>query len=166
VALRDRGVPFRLAVAGSGATVPSEEFTSAKAALADRVVQWGRLEDRADYAALLWAADVVVSTAIHEFFGVSILEAIYCGCRPVLPRRLSYPELIPAEAHGDVLYGEDGLVDALTRALAAPNAWPEDWQRTWAARFDWGSLKTRYDDVIDDCAKRRGSGRGSEHDER
>jgi glycosyltransferase involved in cell wall biosynthesis len=152
--LRERGTPFRLAVVGSGAAAPSGEFVAAKEALADRVVQWGRLEDRADYAALLWAADVVVSTAIHEFFGMSVLEAIYCGCRPVLPRRLSYPELIPAEAHGDVLYGEGGLVDALARALAAPHAWSEDWQRTWAARFDWGSLKTRYDDVIRECAAR------------
>jgi glycosyltransferase involved in cell wall biosynthesis len=85
---------------------------------------------------------------------MSVLEAIYCGCRPVLPRRLSYPELIPAEAHGDVLYGEGGLVEGLTRALAAPHAWSEDWQRTWAARYDWGSLKTRYDDVIRECAAR------------
>jgi glycosyltransferase involved in cell wall biosynthesis len=152
--LRDQGVAFRLAVAGSGATVPSEDFVRAKAALADRVVHWGRLEDRADYAALLWAGDVVASTAIHEFFGVAVLEAIYCGCRPVLPRRLSYPELIPAEAHGEVLYGEGELVGALTRALEAPRAWSEDWQRTWVARFDWGSLKSRFDDVIRQCAAR------------
>ena len=151
-ALRDRGVPFRLAVAGSGATVPSEEFVRAKAALADRVVHWGRVEDRAEYAALLWAGDIVVSTAIHEFFGVAVLEAVYCGCRPVLPRRLSYPELIPAEAHGEVLYGEGDLMSALIRALAVPRAWSEDWQRTWVARFDWGSLKTRYDDLIQQCA--------------
>jgi glycosyltransferase involved in cell wall biosynthesis len=152
--LKDRGTAFRLAVAGSGATVESEDFMRARDALAGRVVQWGRLDDSADYAALLWAADVVVSTAIHEFFGVAVLEAVYCGCRPVLPRRLSYPELIPAEAHGEVLYGEGGLVDAVARALEAPRAWSQDWQRTWVARFDWGSLKTRYDDVIRRCAAR------------
>jgi glycosyltransferase involved in cell wall biosynthesis len=152
--LRNRGVAFRLAVAGSGAAMPSEGFVRAKAALAERVVHWGRVEDRAEYAALLWAADVVPSAAIHEFFGVAVIEAIYCGCRPVLPHRLSYPELIPAAAHGEVLYGEDDLVDALTRALAAPRAWSQDWQRTWVARFDWGSLKTRYDDSIQQCAMR------------
>jgi glycosyltransferase involved in cell wall biosynthesis len=156
-ALRGRGVAFRLAVAGSGATVPSEDFVRARVALADRVVHWGRLEDYSEYARLLWAGDVVASTAIHEFFGVAVLEAVYCGCRPVLPRRLSYSELIPAEAHGEVLYGEDELVGALTRALAAPRAWSQDWQRTWVARFDWGSLKTRYDDMIQQCVMEHGS---------
>jgi glycosyltransferase involved in cell wall biosynthesis len=151
-ALKDSGAAFRVALAGSGATMPPAEFSRARTALGDRVVHWGRLESRSDYAALLWAADVVASTAIHEFFGVSVLEAIYCGCRPVLPRRLSYPELIPREAHADVLYEEAGFVEALSRALARPREWPVDWQRTWAARFDWGSLKTRYDETIWECA--------------
>ena len=155
--LRERGAPFRLAVAGSGAAVPSAEFVRARSALADRVVQWGRIAGRSDYAALLWAADVVVSTAIHEFLGVAVLEALYCGCRPVLPDRLSYPELVPEEAHGEVLYGEGELVSALTRALAEPHAWSEDWQRTWAARFDWGSLKTRYDETFRECATEPGA---------
>jgi hypothetical protein len=82
---------------------------------------------------------------------VAVLEGVYCGCRPVLPHRLSYPELIPAEAHDEVLYGKADLVGALTRALAAPRAWSEDWQRTWAARFDWGSLRSRYDGIICRC---------------
>ena len=150
--LRDGGVAFRLAVAGSGAAVPSDEFVRARSVLADRVVHWGKIEKRSDYAALLWAGDVVVSTAIHEFFGSAVVEAVYCGCRPVLPDRLSYPELIPREAHGEVLYGEGDLVSTLTRVLAHPHQWSEDWQRTWTARFDWGSLKTRYDETIWECA--------------
>jgi hypothetical protein len=91
---------------------------------------------------------VVVSTAIHEFFGVAVVEAIYCGCRPVLPNRLSYPELIPPEVHGQVLYGPGGLLPLLTRALDEPRPWSPDWQRTWVASFDWGSIAPRYDAVI------------------
>ncbi len=160
-ALKEEGVAFRLALAGPNQGTPTAEFLRAKETLTDHIVQWGKVDEPSDYASLLWAADVVVSTAIHEFFGVAVVEAVYCGCRPVLPRRLSYPELIPAEAHDGVLYGQGELVPALTRALAEPQAWSEDWQRTWVARFDWGALRDRHDEEITRCAEeaRRGGAR-------
>ncbi|MCZ7673674.1 MAG: hypothetical protein M5U34_44470 [Chloroflexi bacterium] len=39
-----------------------------------------------------------------NFFGISILEAIYCHTFPLLPRRLSYPELLPPAYHDHCLY--------------------------------------------------------------
>ncbi len=150
-ALKRLGIRFRIAIAGSNQGMPSAEFLRARDELADEIVQWGRIEKVSEYASLLWAADVVVSTAYHEFFGISIVEAMYCGCRPVLPRRLSYPEIVPSEVHEDVLYGQGELVAALERALAQPRAWSEDWQRTWVARFDWGCLKNRYDEEVWRC---------------
>jgi glycosyltransferase involved in cell wall biosynthesis len=149
--LKEEGVPFRLAMAGPNQGTPTSVFLRAKDELAEHIVHWGRVPGDADYAALLWAADVVASTAIHEFFGIAIVEAVYCGCRPVLPRRLSYPEVIPAAMHEEVLYREGELVPALARALAEPRAWSEDWQRTWVARFDWASLGERYDEEIRRC---------------
>jgi glycosyltransferase involved in cell wall biosynthesis len=150
-ALQASGVRFRLAMAGPNQGTPTAEFLQARIRLADNTVQWGKVTRASDYASLLWASDVVVSTAVHEFFGIAAVEAVYCGCRPVLPHRLSYPELIPREAHEEVLYGEGGLVTALTRALAQPRAWSEEWQRTWVSRFDWGSVRARYDQEIRRC---------------
>jgi glycosyltransferase involved in cell wall biosynthesis len=150
-ALKATGIRFRLAMAGPNQGIPTAEFLRAKEELAEHIVQWGSVENAADYASLLWAADVVVSTAIHEFFGVAVVEAVYCGCRPVLPGRLSYPELIPTEAHQDVLYGEGELAGSLARALASPRAWSEDWQRTWVAGFDWGVQRRRHDEEIRRC---------------
>ena len=45
---------------------------------------------------MLAAADIVLSTALHEFQGLAVLEAIAAGCLPAVPDRLVYPELIPA----------------------------------------------------------------------
>jgi glycosyltransferase involved in cell wall biosynthesis len=56
------------------------------------VVRWGYQPDKAYWQALR-AADVVVSTARHEFFGIGVVEAISAGCWPLLPDRLAYPEV-------------------------------------------------------------------------
>ena len=49
-------------------------------------------------------ADILPVTSNQEFFGASVMEAIYCGTKPILPNSLAYPELIPPEHHLDVLY--------------------------------------------------------------
>jgi glycosyltransferase involved in cell wall biosynthesis len=153
-ALQELGVPFRVALAGAGSAASAALFREARERLGRRVVQWGRLPVFADYARLLWEADVVVSTALHENFGVGVVEAVYCGCRPVLPRRLSYPELLPADARELALYDEGGLVPLLRRAIDEPREWSPDWQRTWVSRFDWGNMSHRYDREVWECWER------------
>ncbi|MHB0981206.1 MAG: tRNA-queuosine alpha-mannosyltransferase domain-containing protein [Thermoleophilia bacterium] len=164
-ALKERGVGFRLALAGANHGLPTAEFVEARERLAEEVVQWGRVESAEDYASLLWAADIVVSTALHEFFGVAVVEALYCGCRPVLPHRLSYPEIVPRAAHEWALYQEGGLVSALERAVREvddshhESAGRTEWQRTWVGKYDWSAMGSRYDAVIEECweAGRRSS---------
>ena len=60
----------------------------------DHIEHWGYRKSRSDYLAVLRDTDVVVSTAQHEFFGVSIVEAIAAGAYPLLPQRLSYPQIL------------------------------------------------------------------------
>jgi glycosyltransferase involved in cell wall biosynthesis len=146
-ALADEGLEFRVALAGENFRVQPAEFEEARARLGARLVHYGYAESAADYARLLWDADVVLSTAIHEFFGVSIVEAIYCGCLPILPRRLSYPELIPVEWHGRCLYDDiDGLIASLRAAVVDPTA-PQA-LRASVARFDWQALAPVYDALM------------------
>ena len=93
--LDDIGMSFRLILAGEHFEVQPKEFERAFERYANRILHYGYAEDFAEYSKLLHRSDLVVSTSIHEFFGISILEAIHCGCHPLLPNRLSYPELIP-----------------------------------------------------------------------
>lgn len=59
----------------------------------ERLGCWGYIEDKEDYFQLLTQADVVVSTALHDFQGLAILEGVALGCVPLVPSRLSYPEM-------------------------------------------------------------------------
>jgi hypothetical protein len=66
-------------------------------ALGDRLVHCDEPASRPEYAALLASADVAVSTASNEFFGLAMLEACYAGATPLVPDRLAYPELYGPE---------------------------------------------------------------------
>ena len=103
--LHARDAPFRLAVCGAG--VPE-----LPAAVAARAVHVGRLEQRDAYWALLSRAHLAVSTAVHEFFGVSLLEAVHAGARPVAPDRLAYRETLPAQYR---YASQEDLVEQLER---------------------------------------------------
>lgn len=100
-ALLERGLRFRLAVCGQQFRRRPRELVEAeprwRARLGAGLVQWGHLDSRAAYLELLGQAQLVLSTAHHEFFGISVLEALHCGVRPLVPNALSYPELLPVE---------------------------------------------------------------------
>ena len=71
-----------------------------KGRFAARIDHFGYEPDRQRYWEHLARADWVLSTARHEYFGIAVAEALLAGCLPWLPRRLSYPELLPPEARG------------------------------------------------------------------
>jgi glycosyltransferase involved in cell wall biosynthesis len=149
--LADEGVAFRLALAGENVRVDPREFDDARVRLGGRVVHVGHLPE-ADYRELLTRADVVVSTARHEFFGVAIVEAMAAGAVPLLPDRLSYPELVPERYHESVLYSDGALTDGLRRVLADLGGARAavDGLRSEMLRFDWATLAPVYDDRLRD----------------
>jgi glycosyltransferase involved in cell wall biosynthesis len=104
--------------------------------------------DAETYKRLLWAADVVISTAVHEFFGISILEAIYCQTFPLLPARLSYPELLPDTFYPHCLYKtKSELAAKLRRALRTPQQ-RKEYSAALAdsvRAYDWGQVAPQYD---------------------
>jgi glycosyltransferase involved in cell wall biosynthesis len=150
--LADEGEQFQVALAGENFRMIPDEFDKARWRLGERLAHYGYLAERADYARLLWQADLVVSTALHEFFGVSIIEALYCGCTPVLPARLSYPELIPAELGECCLYSDfAGLLELLRVGLRTRSGYPA--LQEAAARFDWGTQAPAYDELMAEVAR-------------
>ena len=144
------GDRFRVALCGESFARRPRAFERGVEALGDRVEHAGWLP-RDEYTALLGRADVVLSTAHHEFFGISVIEAICAGAWPVLPRRLAYPEVLPTAFHDHCLYEDEAGLDRLLRAaLDRRRDDPERSALTAAmrGRYDWRVVAPRYDEAF------------------
>jgi len=151
--LADEGLAFRVAVLGESFGRAPAVFKQARERLGARVVQWGYLESFAEYAKWLWRADILPVTSRQEFFGASVVQALYCDCAALLPDRLSYPEHVPGRALGSVLYREgEKLVDRL-RELVTRRCFGER-LGGFVGRYDWGSLAPLYDTFLERLASR------------
>jgi glycosyltransferase involved in cell wall biosynthesis len=158
--LADEGLDFRLAVVGESFGRAPAVFREAKQRLADKVVQWGYLENFSQYAQWLWRADILPVTSRQEFFGASVVQAMYCGCLPLLPDRLAYPEHIPAGSTAEFLYGEgESLADRLRGLLLKHSGAfsPVEGRELsgYVARYDWAQLAPVYDDFFENLANGR-----------
>lgn len=150
VELAARRDDFEVAIAGDrGGDESGKDELRSK--LGDRLVHDGFAE-AGEYRRLLRSADVVVSTARHEFFGVGVVEAVTAGACPVLPDRLAYPAWVPVEHRDVCLYGaHDDLATRLDRVLAqrpTTNRVGAELSDVMASSFGWDRLAARYDDVF------------------
>ena len=156
--LAAEGVAFRLVVVGENVRIDPTEFTDARRDLDGRIELLGYLEDRGDYLDQLGRADVVISAATHETFGISIVEAVVAGAVPVLPDRLSYPEVITERFHPICLYSGDDDGDSLRRSVRSVLTDIEaarastDGLADELRRFDWSLVAPAYDDRLEQLA--------------
>jgi len=147
-ALAAEGLGFEVAVAGQAFRETESLVGDAAAALGDRLVHLGEPGSREDYAALLASADIAVSTARNEFFGLAMIEACYAGCAPVVPDRLAYPELYPV----DMRYGTHEQLVARLRSLIVERPAP-GWARGIAERYTFARLVPRYAEIMRGVAR-------------
>ena len=158
-ALKHRGIRFEVAIMGENFQAKPKCFISAAEDLADEIVRFGYVENRDEYLAELGTGDVVVSTAVQENFGISVIEAMRYGCIPVLPNRLSYPELIPTALHAEVLYDSESALEARLELLCTPGVSAVEHAglrrrvQEVAARHAWASRIEEYDELFDRIAE-------------
>ena len=144
------GLDFRVVILGECLREQPVEFLQAQARLGERMLHMGYVATFEEYARWLWQADILPVTSHHDFFGGSVVEAIYCGCFPLLPERLSYPELIPRTYHPMCLYRD--LTDLVERLsyLITTASWPAVTPlQSYVARFDWHVMAPEYDERLD-----------------
>jgi glycosyltransferase involved in cell wall biosynthesis len=151
-ALAAEGVPFSVDVLGESFARRPEVFDVARERLGDRLGRFGYVESREEYLQLLWGADVAVSTASQEFFGIALAEATLCGAHPIAPRALVYEEMYGGSCDRHHLYDDGGLVALLRRTLVEPRPSHDCELAQRLRRFDWQSIAPRFDERFESLA--------------
>jgi glycosyltransferase involved in cell wall biosynthesis len=151
--LAEKKVDFRVVICGESFGKSHPAFETAARVLGDRIPHLGFFPSTEEYRKVAASCDVVVSTARHEFFGVAVVEAIYLGCLPVLPNRLSYPEIIPPHLHPLFLYEDrTPLADFLARFIGEPPIEFSAELHEAVDRFHWRNLAPLLDSQLQKVA--------------
>jgi len=143
--LHDAELKFHVSVLGQTYVDVPACFEEARTRLQGHILNWGFLSNKSSYYEVLQTADVVVSTAMHEFFGVSMLEATAHGCYPLCPRRLVYPEIFPDEC----LYNtKQQLIKRLRRFCQRPWLAAKERPQMDLSKYSWEVLRSHYLDLF------------------
>ena len=155
--LKNSGIDFRLYCIGQQFRDTPEVFKHARKRFIKHIDQWGFIESRQEYIKTLKQADVIVSTANHEFFGITILETISAGCFPMLANRLSYPELLGLGKTQDIeecFYNGSAKdlankLNILAQKITTESLWPNNFSPEFLTeRFRWDKLAKLYDQIL------------------
>lgn len=143
--LKEEGRKFKLMVLGKTYPRMPVIFDKAKQILKDEIIEWGYMENFEEYARCLSLADILPVTSNQDFFGISVAEAIYCRCFPLLPSRLSYPEHVRED---NCFYDNElELYEKLTKLLDDHPRKPAV-DLTIIEGYDWKHQILRYDETF------------------
>jgi glycosyltransferase involved in cell wall biosynthesis len=140
ILLQEWHVDFRLILLGQAFRTQPRCFAEARLSLGNKILQYGYAGSATEYGRLLQCGDIVVSTAVHEFFGMAVLEAVRAGCRPLLPDRLAYPELFPSE----YLYADGELAERLRHVLSNPDILTFQADKKFTEPYSWPVVADKY----------------------
>lgn len=129
--------------------------------------RWGYIDSASDYQQLLQQCDVVVSTALHDYQGIAILEAVQAGCIPLLPNQLVYPEIFSNDYLYAVAVNKDEINQSainktlIDEQLTAQNIYHqlERWQQQGLPEvpsitcFEWHKQRDFYQKVVQSLYK-------------
>tara|TARA_B110000116_G_scaffold180616_1_gene156397 strand:- start:271 stop:1371 length:1101 start_codon:yes stop_codon:yes gene_type:complete len=147
VRLSKMGSQFNLAVLGEEFKQELPCFKHARKQLQKHIVQFDFTESFEEYAKWLWKADILPVTSNQDFFGGSIMEAVYCDVIPLLPNRLTYPELFNHKRNPHLFYEEDeDLLIKLEKLVMNYSKENTHFLKDISGQFDWSIMAEVYDE--------------------
>jgi glycosyltransferase involved in cell wall biosynthesis len=150
--IKHKNIDFKLVVLGESFNEYPNIFNEAKVELKNNLLHFGFCQSFKEYKNWLSKSDILPVTSIQDFFGVSIVEGIYAKTLPVLPNRLSYPELINIDNNKRIFYNtEKEFMELLIYNIIHYKDLRKytNKYKDLISRFDWSSMKNVYDDKFE-----------------
>jgi len=147
--LKEDNIPFKVIILGAVYEKQPTIFAEAKEKLKDHILHFGFAHTPEAYAQYLWEADILLVTAIQDFFGGSVVEGIYTNNYPILPNRLAYPEHIPiAERKYHFYNNEAEMYELLVDTIKNIDSIRSQNFQSYVKHYDWGNMGKIYDDFF------------------
>ncbi|MBT3981531.1 MAG: DUF3524 domain-containing protein [Bacteriovoracaceae bacterium] len=147
--IKDQGLPFELITLGYNSGRIPEIFPQAKEKLADEIIQWGPVATIEEYLHWLSRADILPVTSLHDYFGISTVEAVLSGAKPILPKRMNYPYLVKKEHHSQYLYDNlEDLEQKITQAIKDKNRGQAKLEHFHTNDLFWPDIIKKYDELF------------------
>lgn len=152
IRLKNEGYLFNLAFLGESNEKALRTYQEPLHQLRDNIVAQGHLSPKA-YRQWLRRADLLPVTSIHDFFGISVMEAIAYGVTPLLPRRLSYPELYNDKKNSSLFYtSEEELYTKMIDSIIHIDTLRKESYAHLTKSYWWTCLAKVYDDYFTDVS--------------
>lgn len=152
--LQQQGLDFHVAILGENFSQQPIEFQNARVELGDKIVHFGYVKDFAHYAEWLFKADIIPVTSNQDFFGAAAVSAIYCGCYPILPNRLAFPEIFPIELYPENFYHQfEEFVEKLAWAIKNIAFTRQKKFSSVVEKYSWHHMASQYDSIFENVMR-------------
>ena len=150
IELSNEGYSFGLSVVGQSYKNSPKIFEDIQDKLSNHLLHFGFQKSLSDYASVLNQSTILPVTSNQDFFGGSVVEAIYSGVYPLLPNRLAYPSHIPEDLHAEYLYSSKEELGFKLRQLLSPvyKLGVNESLVNFVKSYDWSILSTVYDRTL------------------
>ncbi len=154
--LQKEKIQFKLLLLGEQTTKQKKLYEEYLEKLKPNIIYSGYCTTK-EYIEFLHMANILPVTSLHDFFGVSIAQAIYAGVVPLLPKRLSYVELYHPLKHEELFYeNEKDLyikLKILCQNIIESKQIKKPFYKQLVKKFDWSTMIKQYDQIFTKLSK-------------
>ena len=151
--LKNENIDFKLIVLGEKYKEYPEIFDIAQRKLKNEIIHFGYCKSQIEYINWIKMSNILPITSNQDFFGISIVEGVGYGNYPILPKRLSYPEIFQYKNNMDLFYTKDeelfNIIIEVINNITKLNQRINKLSSSIYKKYNWKTISKKYDQTFE-----------------